>query len=34
MDIGKCKDGTEQQTAEASVEKNSFCTLNTFLGVE
>jgi hypothetical protein len=34
MDIGKCKDRTEQQTAEASVEKNSFCAPNTFFGVE
>jgi hypothetical protein len=34
MDIGECKDRTEQQTAEAGMEKNSFRTLNAFLGIE
>jgi hypothetical protein len=34
MGIGECKDGTEQQTAETGMEKNSFCTLNAFFRVE
>ena len=34
MDIGKCQDRAEQQEAEAGMEKNSFCTLNIFLGID
>jgi hypothetical protein len=34
MDIGECKDRTEQQTAEAGMEENSFCTLNALLRVD
>jgi len=34
MDIGERKDRAEQQAAEAGMEKNGFCTLNIFLGVE
>jgi len=34
MDIGECKDRAEQQAAETGMEKNGFCALNIFLGVE